>query len=295
MAAIYIKIASILLCCYLTYPFQCTIGFKGRLKSLALFSTEIDVNAYPDSKRRLSQLITKVDSNLDVEVLNVNYLRENVKDMELESSQPEFWSDQEKAQSLLSEMNRIKGLIARADSWRRACEDVELLLELSNEDPNEAQGYLDEAKIVLLKVEADLENFEVERLLNGKYDKYGCTLCIQSGAGGTEAQDWAGMLLRMYKRFAERRGFKITTVEEMSADFGIKSCEIRIEGPFAYGYLSGEKGTHRLVRISPFNAQGKRQTSFAGVETWPILEDKEIDDIVIPEKVLSTNLKKFSY
>jgi len=109
-------------------------------------------------------------------------------------------------------------------------------------------------------------------------------LCIQSGAGGTEAQDWAGMLLRMYKRFAERKGFQITTVEEMSADFGIKSCEIRIEGPFAYGLLSGEKGTHRLVRISPFNAQGKRQTSFAGVETWPILEEKETEVIEIPEK-----------
>lgn len=97
--------------------------------------------------------------------------------------------------------------------------------------------------------------------------------------------DWAGMLFRMYKRFAERRGFKITIMEEIPADFGIKSVEMRIEGPFAYGYLSGEKGTHRLVRISPFNAQGKRQTSFAGIETWPILEEKEIVNIDIPDKV----------
>mmetsp|Transcript_33058 Transcript_33058/g.73602 ORF Transcript_33058/g.73602 Transcript_33058/m.73602 type:complete len:236 (-) Transcript_33058:627-1334(-) len=94
------------------------------------------------------------------------------------------------------------------------------------------------------------------------------------------------MLYRMYTRFAERRGFKITIVEEMKADFGIKSVELKIEGAFAYGYLAGEKGTHRLVRISPFNAQGKRQTSFAGVETWPILEEEEISDIVIPEKDL---------
>ena len=146
-------------------------------------------------------------------------------------------------------------------------------------------GCLEEVLKTLKGLEKDLDGFEVERLLSGKYDKFGCTLCIQSGAGGTEAMDWAGMLYRMYKRFAERRGFKITIMEEISADFGIKSVEMRIEGPFAYGYLSGEKGTHRLVRISPFNAQGKRQTSFAGIETWPILEEKEIENIEIPEKV----------
>ena len=91
-----------------------------------------------------------------------------------------------------------------------------------------------------------LIGFEVERLLSGKYDKYGCTLCIQSGAGGTEANDWAGMLYRMYRRFAERRGFKLTIVEEMTADFGIKSVEMKIEGLYAYGYLSGEKGTYNI-------------------------------------------------
>ena len=136
-------------------------------------------------------------------------------------------------------------------------------------------------------LEKDLDDFEVQRLLGGKYDQCSCALAIQSGAGGTEAQDWAGMLYRMYKRFAERRGFKVTIEEEMTADFGIKSAELRIEGPYAYGYLSGEKGTHRLVRISPFNAQGKRQTSFAGVETWPIIEDDDSSNhIEIPEKVI---------
>ena len=149
-----------------------------------------------------------------------------------------------------------------------------------------SDSYLNEAITTLNSIEKDLSQFEVERLLSGKYDKYGCMLCIQSGAGGTEAQDWAGMLLRMYKRFAERKGFKITTIDESTADFGIKSVELKIEGPFAYGYLSGEKGTHRLIRISPFNAQGKRQTSFAGVETWPILDDQEVNDVEIPENDL---------
>lgn len=131
-----------------------------------------------------------------------------------------------------------------------------------------------------------MDSFEVERLLSHQYDKSDCGMVIQSGAGGTEAQDWADMVYRMYKRFAERKGFKVSVVEESKADFGIKSVELRIEGPFAYGHLSGEKGTHRLVRISPFNAQGKRQTSFVGVETWPILEnDSSFTDVTILDKV----------
>ena len=258
------------------------------LVSPRLFDTmktvEIDVNAYPEAKRRLNEAMEKVSSNTSPDVLDLRALREKIQDMELESSQPGFWDQPEKAQILLSEMTRTKELVARADRWRSHCDDVQVALEMVEEDPQGSSLFLNEALATLNGLEKDLANFELERLLGGKYDKYGCTLCIQSGAGGTEAQDWAGMLLRMYKRFCERRGFKLTVVEEIPADFGIKSCELRIEGPYAYGYLSGEKGTHRLVRISPFNAQGKRQTSFCGVETWPILEDREVEDMVIPEK-----------
>lgn len=142
-----------------------------------------------------------------------------------------------------------------------------------------------ELKKSLDSIEKDLASFDVERLLNGKYDNCACGITIQSGAGGSDAQDWTAMLLRMYRRFAERRGFKVTMIEETVADFGIKNAELKIEGEFAYGYLSGEKGTHRLVRISPYNAQGKRQTSFAGVETWPILEEQTINSVEIPDKV----------
>jgi hypothetical protein len=135
-------------------------------------------------------------------------------------------------------------------------------------------------------LEQNLRSFEIERLLSKKYDQCSCGMTIQSGAGGTEAQGWAGMLLRMYKRYAERKGFKVTVVDEASADFGIKSAEVRIKGDFAYGLLSGEKGTHRLVRMSPFNAQGKRQTSFAAVETWPILPEETVKDVVLLDKVM---------
>ena len=244
----------------------------------------VDFNAYPDSRRRLTECKTKVTSNIEKDIINVKSLKASIIDMEMESSQSNFWDNQEKAQELLTELNRVKAMVTRVELWQSNVEDAEMLLDLSLEDPKDSENYLKECILLLNKLEKDLDSFEVQRLLNGKYDKCGCTLCIQSGAGGTEAQDWAGMLLRMYKRFAERKGFQITTVEEMTADFGIKCCEIRIEGPFAYGLLSGEKGTHRLVRISPFNAQGKRQTSFAGVETWPILEEKETEVIEIPEK-----------
>ena len=243
-----------------------------------------DINAFPDSKRRLDELREKVNSNLATDVLNVEMLREKVKDMEDQSSQAGFWDDQERAQNLLLEINRLKGLISRGDGWQVSCDDVDVLLDMAVEDGDSAQSLIEEAVCTLDLLEKDLEAFEVERLLSGKYDKCGCTMVIQSGAGGTEAQDWAGMLYRMYRRFAERKGFKISVNEEQTADFGIKLVEINIDGPYAYGYLSGEKGTHRLVRISPFNAQSKRQTSFASVETWPILDESEVKDVDIPDK-----------
>lgn len=132
----------------------------------------------------------------------------------------------------------------------------------------------------------DIEAFELQKLLNGKYDRSNCVLSIQSGAGGTEATEWTAMLYRMYRRYAEKKGYRVTVTDQSVADFGYKSIELNIEGPYAYGYLSGEKGTHRLVRISPFNSQGKRQTTFAGVETWPLLEDQDVKNIDIPDRDL---------
>ena len=133
----------------------------------------------------------------------------------------------------------------------------------------------------IAKVSAEMDSFELETMLSGKYDQASCILSIQSGAGGTEAQDWAGMLFRMYKRYAERRGFGFRVIGESPADFGIKSAEIEITGPYAFGCLSAEKGAHRLVRVSPFNAQGKRQTSFVAVELTPILDDSSLKYVFV--------------
>jgi peptide chain release factor 2 len=258
-----------------------------RLRSLSSSSIkEATVNDLPDSKRRMSELSGKIDINLKEGVIDYPRLLEAVKDMEQESSQGEFWDNPEAAQTLLTEMNRVKAMIQRVDEWNRIRGDIDVLLEMIVEDPDETSSYTLEMMVLLDKLDKDLDKFEIERLLNGKYDNNACTLCIKVGAGGTEAEDWAGMLYRMYKRFAERRGFKLTIIEETTADHGFKHVEIKLEGPFAYGYLSGEKGTHRLVRISPFNAQGKRQTTFASVETWPVLEDNDVNDVDIPEKDL---------
>lgn len=180
-------------------------------------SASVDaINALPDSKRRLSEAQLKITSNLSPEVINYNNLVETVKDLEVTSSQPGFWDDLKRAQDILTEMNRLKAMISRVDGWKVATEDVGVLIEMMVENPAEqckrmggglalmhrthgmflwsvsTAEYASEVTDLLHGLETDLARFEVERLLGGKYDKYSCMMCIQSGAGGTEAQDWAG-------------------------------------------------------------------------------------------------------
>jgi peptide chain release factor 2 len=149
--------------------------------------------------------------------------------------------------------------------------------------------YIKEASLALEKLERDISTYELERLLSGRYDNQPCMLSISAGAGGTDAQDWVSLLYRMYLRYAERQGHAVTVVEENTADIGHRYIEMKIEGQYAYGYLAGEKGTHRLVRNSPFNAQNKRQTSFAAVETWPLLSDEALEDVELDPKDLEVS------
>ncbi len=205
------------------------------------------------------------------------------RDLEQVASQPEFWNDPKSAQKQMRNLDEVKAELDKIVSWRDAIEDANLSLELYELDPDEEM--LAEAHHGLEKLKQELERWEMERLLSGTYDKEGAVLSINAGAGGTDAQDWAHMLLRMYTRWAENKGMKVI-INELSEgeEAGIKSVTIEIEGPYAYGLLQNEKGTHRLVRISPFNANGKRQTSFAGVEVMPKL-DEEVE-LEIPEKDL---------
>jgi peptide chain release factor 2 len=216
-------------------------------------------------------------------VFDVPALTARQRDLEQLASQPDFWDDQKQAQIQMRQLDEVKAQLEQLSQWRAAVDDGKATLELYDLEPD--AELLAEANAGLQKLKADLDRWELERLLSGTYDKEGAVISINAGAGGTDAQDWALMLMRMYTRWGEDHGMKVS-VDELSEgeEAGIKSCTIEIDGRYAYGYLRNEKGTHRLVRISPFNANDKRQTSFAGVEVMPrIDQDVKLD---IPDKDL---------
>jgi len=199
------------------------------------------------------------------------------------AAQPEFWDDQTAAQKTLQELNDLKSHLQQFEDWKNNLEDAKAVVELLELETDTA--LLAEAETNVTKLNQELDRWELQQLLSGTYDQSGAVLSINAGAGGTDAQDWAEMLLRMYTRWAEDRGYKVTLAEISEGDeAGIKSATLEIDGRYAYGYLKAEKGTHRLVRISPFNANDKRQTSFAGVEVMPTL-DKSVT-LDIPDKDL---------
>lgn len=188
-----------------------------------------------------------------------------------------FWDDINIAQEVTVEAKNIKDKIDKFSNINNSLEDLIVLsqLTLEEEDSSSVPEVLSETA----KIKEEIERLKIETLLSEQYDKNNAILNLHVGVGGTDAQDWTEMLLRMYTRFSEKRGFKIETLDLLPADdYGLKSATLRIIGEFAYGYLKAEKGIHRLVRISPFNANGKRQTSFASLEVLPELtEEQDID------------------
>ena len=214
---------------------------------------------------------------------DVPALRARQQDLEQLAAQPGFWDDQAQAQRQMRQLDEVKAQLEQLARWKSLEDDAHATLELYELEADEE--LLGEGYSGLGSLRGELDRWELERLLSGPYDKEGAVLTISAGAGGTDAQDWALMLMRMYTRWAEDHGMKVS-VDEISEgeEAGIKSCTIEIEGRYAYGYLRNEKGTHRLVRISPFNANDKRQTSFAGVEVMPQLEEQL--NLEIPDKDL---------
>ena len=207
-----------------------------------------------------------------------------IQDLEQRAAQPEFWDEQDTAQKVLQELNDLKSSLEQYQQWQTILEDTKAIAELLELESDEALAK--EAQSNLEQLNKELELWELQQLLSGTYDTKGAILNINAGAGGTDAQDWAEMLLRMYTRWGEKEGYKVRLTESSPGDeAGIKSATLEIDGRYAYGYLKGEKGTHRLVRISPYNANGKRQTSFAGVEVMPNLGDEELN-LEIPDKDL---------
>lgn len=190
---------------------------------------------------------------------------------------PDFWNDQQGAQTVINEANGIKAIVNEYNDLLLTQENLEMTLELLKEEPDEdLQGELESE---LAEFQAKLGDFELQMLLSEPYDKNNAILELHPGAGGTESQDWGSMLLRMYTRWAEKRGFKVETLDYLPGDeAGIKSVTLKISGHNAYGYLKAEKGVHRLVRISPFDSSGRRHTSFVSCEVMPEFNDEiEID------------------
>ncbi len=222
-------------------------------------------------------------------VFDVPALEARKGDLEQLASQPGFWDDQQYAQKQMQQLDDVKDQLNQLHKWFAVLKDSQATIELYELEQD--QEMLAESQAALDQLKLDLDRWDLERLLSGPYDKEGAVLSINAGAGGTDAQDWAQMLLRMYTRWAEDHGMKVS-VDELSEgeEAGIKSATIEIEGKYAYGYLQNEKGTHRLVRISPFNANAKRQTSFAGVEVMPKLDDDVQLDI--PEKDLEVTTSR---
>jgi peptide chain release factor 2 len=196
--------------------------------------------------------------------INVDQKRAEVADREQKTLAADFWDDPKEAEKFLKESSGIKFWVTGFDKIVSGVEDLNVLLEFEDEE-------IDQAYAAVL---ADLEALELRNMLGEEGDNLGAVLTINSGAGGTEANDWSAMLMRMYVRWAERNGYKVTITDELEGeDAGIKSVTMQVEGDYAFGYLKAESGVHRLVRISPFNAQGKRQTTFSSVFVYPLVDD----------------------
>lgn len=207
-------------------------------------------------------------------------------DLELQASQDTLWDDPDAAQRTLSDLAEVKENLDLLQQFENKVEEAQLIIELMGEKEGPDGGLVQEASEIVSWLSNALDKFELAKLLSGPYDRRGARVTISAGAGGTDAQDWAEMLLRMYSRWAEKQGYTVKVMEKSPGEeAGIKSVTFEVDGRFAYGYLASEKGTHRLVRQSPFNAKGLRQTSFAGVEVMPIFEEESLD-VEIPETEL---------
>ncbi|WP_308609610.1 peptide chain release factor 2 [uncultured Granulicatella sp.] len=213
--------------------------------------------------------------------LDLDRLEEDIAAYEQEMSEPSFWDDSETANQVIQKNNELKSIYDTFHKMELAHEETSLLFEMYKEEPDEEVH----AEIVeaIQSLEKDLQQYELSMLLNGPHDKNSAILEIHPGAGGTESQDWGSMLLRMYMRWAEKHGYRVETVDYQDGDeAGIKSVTLSIDGLNAYGYLRSEKGVHRLVRISPFDAAGKRHTSFCSVDVVPQM-DGDIDIEINPD------------
>ncbi len=235
--------------------------------------------AGPDFDAELKQL--QATMHTIEQVLDLDAMRTEIADLGEQVAAPDLWDDQDNATRVTGRLSALQGELDRVTALGTRIEDLELMVELGREEGDQAT--LTEAETELARVQKVVEALEVRTLLNGEYDAREALVTIRSGAGGVDAADFAEMLMRMYTRWAEQHGYPVEVFDTSYAEeAGLKSATFAIHAPYAYGTLSVEGGTHRLVRISPFDNQGRRQTSFAAVEVVPVLE--QTDEIDIPDE-----------
>ena len=209
--------------------------------------------------------------------INLDSLKKQKEELERESGKSEFWNDKIRAKEVMEKLNEINSTLNSAHNIEEKLKELEELESLKSEDEELEAEIESEIKKIEEELEREISDFELKLILNNPDDPKNCILTIHPGAGGTESQDWASMLLRMYLRYCERKGFKVKADIQPGEEAGIKSATLFIEGKYAYGLLKAERGVHRLVRISPFDASRRRHTSFAAVFVYPEVEDVEIE------------------
>ena len=226
-------------------------------------------------------------------VVQPEKLRADIAELSEKAQAPDLWDDPESAQAVTSALSHRQSELDKVLAMEGRIDDLEAMVEMAGEDADESAEILEEAESDLQKLHADIADLEIRTLLDGEYDERNAVVTIRSGAGGVDAADFAEMLVRMYLRWAERHNYSTKVLDTSYAEeAGIKSATFEVQAPYAYGTLSVEGGTHRLVRISPFDNQGRRQTSFAAVEVIPLIEST--DHIDIPENELKVDVFRSS-
>ena len=232
-------------------------------------------------KLELQQYETPLEEVRDS--LDLDYKKQRIEELSRESEAPDFWNDADTANKKMKQLKDLQTLVEDADQLSTSYEDMMMLIEMGNEEDD--RSVIETIREDLDAFKEKLEDMRLSTLLTGEYDDSNAIVSLNAGAGGTESCDWCSMLYRMYTRWADRKGFTVDVMNFVDGDeAGIKSVDFQINGTNAYGYLKSERGVHRLVRISPFNAQGKRQTSFVSCDVMPDIE-KDIDIVINPDDI----------
>ncbi len=242
----------------------------------------VDIERY---QQELNALRVKIEKA--AEALDLPRMTEELTELKEEMNAPEFWNDLERSTTVNRRISRIEGKLKHVNDLRSRADDIEAMLALLEEESDEEIGAECERELQTLTDDADA--LELETLMRGEYDSQNAVLSLHAGAGGTEAQDWTQMLYRMYTRYCERHGFKVTVNDLLDGDeAGIKSVTFSVDGDNAYGFLRSERGVHRLVRISPFDSNARRHTSFSSLDVAPVLDDSSDFEVNMDEVRIDT-------